>query len=301
MRMRFFILVLALSAIIVPTTTFWSRRRRRTPPCEVNNWSGWTCSQACQKLHTRTVSRSGPGCPPLEGKESISLSVWGNWGYCSNTCGKGTRTRQRTVTDPPNCGGAPYSCDKPLSETQSCYDFRNTDCKVSTWTPFGPCVPDNGKCGSGKATRHRVLLQKPICQGTRCPPLNESISCNATACPVPCTLTEWTEWSGCSQSCGYGHHSRNRSIIATGKHGGSCDKLEEKELCILGRRTDCQVCKTDVAEFPANIARLCRLTNGPLGASAAETALTLGIRSEDDLSLHTHHAEVAFVLRNYTM
>ena len=270
--------------------------------CTLSEWSVWACSETCQKVRSRTVTRQGLNCPfDLKERSSISISNWGNWGHCTNTCGRGTRTRQRTVADPPNCGGGQYSCDKPLSETQSCYDFRNTDCKVSTWTPFGPCVPDNGKCGPGKATRHRVLLQKPICRGTPCPPLTEEILCNATACPVPCTLTEWTEWSDCSQSCSYGHHSRNRSIIAPAKHGGSCDKLEEKELCIIGRRTDCQVCKTDVAEFPVNIARLCRLANGPLGASATETAPTLGIRSEDDLSLQTHYAEVALVLRNFTM
>ncbi|XP_065831645.1 spondin-1-like [Oscarella lobularis] len=213
-----------------------------TACCTVSEWSAWACSETCQKLRTRTVTRQGPNCPSyLKETASISISKWGNWGHCTNTCGKGTRARQRSVEDPPNCGGGQYSCDKPLSETQSCYDFKNTDCKVSTWTPFGPCVPENGRCGSGKAMRHRILLQEPICQGTPCPPLTEEIACNASACPVPCTLTEWTEWSGCSQSCGYGHHLRNRRITAPAKHGGLCDKLEEKELCIIGRRTDCQV------------------------------------------------------------
>ena len=154
-EMRVLVLAFALSAIVVPTSDAWWGRRRRIPPppCRVNEWGGWTCDDACEKLRTRNVSRDGPYCPPLEEKanELIKFSNWGNWGYCSNTCGRGARIRWRYVEDPLKCGGAPYSCDEPLSETQECYDFRNTDCKVSTWTPFGPCVPDDGQCGPGKA------------------------------------------------------------------------------------------------------------------------------------------------------
>ena len=215
-----------------------------TTCCTVSEWSVWTCSETCQKLRSRTVTRKGSNCPPyLKERASISLYNWGNWGHCTNTCGRGTRTRQRSVEDPPNCGGAPYSCDaEPLIETQSCYDFINTDCQVSPWTAIGPCVPNNGKCGPGKATRHRVRLQAPICNGKSCPTLTEEIPCNAMACPVPCTLTEWTKWSRCSHSCGSGYQSRNRSIIAPAKHGGACEReLEKQQFCEIGRRIDCQV------------------------------------------------------------
>ncbi|XP_065846183.1 spondin-1-like isoform X2 [Oscarella lobularis] len=214
-----------------------------TACCTVSDWSVWSCSERCQKLRTRTVTRQGYKCPFfLKETASINISNWGNWGLCSNTCGKGTRTRQRSVEDPPNCGGAQYSCDKRLSQTQSCYYFGKIDCKVSPWTIFGLCVPQNGKCGPGKAMRHRILLQKPTCRERPCPPLTEEIPCNAAACPVPCTLTEWSEWSTCSQSCVYGYQSRVRSIITPAKRGGVCDRaLEKQRLCRIGRRVNCKV------------------------------------------------------------
>lgn len=55
--------------------------------------------------------------------------------------------------------------------------------------------------------------------------------------PVNCKLSEWREWSECSEKCGEGTKNRSREIVTPSFNGGrSCDVLEEKCECY----TKCQ-------------------------------------------------------------
>lgn len=38
--------------------------------------------------------------------------------------------------------------------------------------------------------------------------------------PVDCVLTDWTEWSACSASCGEGYSAQYRRILVEPKNGG---------------------------------------------------------------------------------
>lgn len=49
--------------------------------------------------------------------------------------------------------------------------------------------------------------------------------------PDDCAVTEWSEWSACSTSCGKGVRERRRHYIVTG-HTSQCNRVtEERESC----------------------------------------------------------------------
>ena len=55
---------------------------------------------------------------------------------------------------------------------------------------------------------------------------------------VDCVISEWCEWSLCTETCGAGLQTKERSIEKYPKNGGkSCDnQLTETKVCKL---TDC--------------------------------------------------------------
>ncbi|BFZ01689.1 hypothetical protein BsWGS_04728 [Bradybaena similaris] len=56
---------------------------------------------------------------------------------------------------------------------------------------------------------------------------------------VDCEVREWSEWSECSQSCGFGQLERTRSVSTYPQNGGSnCPLLRETSLC--GSMRNCQ-------------------------------------------------------------
>lgn len=50
--------------------------------------------------------------------------------------------------------------------------------------------------------------------------------------PRNCEVSEWTEWSSCSKTCGIGESIRTRTILKHPRHGGSvCPKLRDYKWC----------------------------------------------------------------------
>jgi hypothetical protein len=68
--------------------------------------------------------------------------------------------------------------------------------------------------------------------GLPCPHLSESEECNTHACPVDCQVGEWSAWSPCSASCGFGRQSRSRNVTALAEHSGAaCGELAQSRMC----------------------------------------------------------------------
>lgn len=130
----------------------------------------------------------------------------------------GRVTHQRFIRRQPLNGGK--ACP-PLFEQRACSGVRPkcpVNCKVGPWSAFGKCSND---CGGGVATSTREITTAPENNGTACPSeLKRTQPCNARPCPINCIVTDFSNWSTCSRSCGRGVSTRKRDIVSRGKNGG---------------------------------------------------------------------------------
>ena len=111
--------------------------------CSVGDWTSWTpssvpCGTTIDQTRERKIvvdaSCGGAACPALKETQKKSgpccpqdcQFTWGSWSACSNSCGKGTRTRKVTVTANLVCGG--QAC--PTDETENCIGEVNVNCQV---------------------------------------------------------------------------------------------------------------------------------------------------------------------------
>ena len=95
------------------------------------------------------------------------------------------------------------------------------DCVVSPWSSWSSCSANRcGQQGSQKRTREQVTA--PLCGGSECPNMEESLQCYGTR-SVNCQLSSWSEWSSCSTPCGVsGTQTSTRHRIITEQCGGNC-------------------------------------------------------------------------------
>ena len=146
---------------------------------------------------------------------------WSEWSNCTKSCGGGTQTRTRVISEPAVNGGV---CDIQTTESRSC----NTEacpvpknCVPSAWTDWSTCTKT---CGGGIQTRNRLILEPAVNGGTCNIETTETQACNTEACPVPknCVPGAWTDWSTCTKTCGGGIQSRLREIVEPASNGGVC-------------------------------------------------------------------------------
>ncbi|XP_064538001.1 spondin-1 [Drosophila montana] len=105
------------------------------------------------------------------------------------------------------------------------------ECGTTAWTRWDEC---SAKCGPGKqyrtrefknptlAMRHRcnnALREEKHCMGRKCASFNEEMSEGTQPEAEPpgtdpeCGLSEWTEWSSCTVTCGTGEMIRSRHYL----------------------------------------------------------------------------------------
>ncbi|WKY14318.1 hypothetical protein Q1695_000118 [Nippostrongylus brasiliensis] len=201
-----------------------------------------------------------PPCYPttcMNADSQIVQSTWTEWTQCSQTCGRGTRTRHCSGV---GClGPAVESCSMMLAcqewtlwsswsacstscgegerkRTRECIGGR--DCPgvsitvetcitppCPSWTEWGPWEGCSVTCGQGQESRHRKCQPNFLCPG----PADENRICDHGHCPQ---WASWSSWTVCTRSCDTGETVRTREC----QHG-TCDGASEERL--LCNQQDC--------------------------------------------------------------
>ncbi|XP_033935112.1 thrombospondin type-1 domain-containing protein 7A-like, partial [Pseudochaenichthys georgianus] len=175
-------------------------------------------------------------------EETCQLSLWSKFSSCSVDC-VGVRTRKRTLV------GKSKKRDQcknnqvfPLSETQYCPCNKYNAQPVGNWSD---CVlPDGGRlegslgmkvqgdikeCGQGYRFQAMVCYDQDnrIVETSRCNSHGYIEEACIIPCPSDCKLSEWSNWSRCSKSCGSGVKVRSKWLREKPYNGGRpCPKLD---------------------------------------------------------------------------
>ncbi|KAL4230559.1 Thrombospondin type 1 repeat-containing protein [Mactra antiquata] len=263
-------------------------------PCPIDGqwsfWSSWTtCSKTCGVgIQSRGRTCSDPA-PAYNGQDcagfreevrqcdtGLSCAINGNWGQwsqfspCSVRCGIGEQERFRMCDDPkPAFGG--MDCLGPRFEKVECN--TNINCPVDGgWTVWSQWTACDAHCGTGIRERWRQCTNPaPMYGGMTCDgPQLEIIDCNSgIPCAVDGNWSPWSNWDGCSASCGLGRQSRIRTCSnPRPAFGGQlCFGLpEETRQCSVG--IDCPV---DGSWSPWSAWTNCDATCGLGGQARART------------------------------
>ncbi|XP_052285147.1 SCO-spondin-like isoform X5 [Dreissena polymorpha] len=225
--------------------------------CPVNGdwspWSGWvTCSVSCgggttSRNRTCTYEMGKPRGDNCTGPTNDSKScgtdpcpvdgTWGQWSHftpCVETCGNGTKTRNRTCE---YTAGHPHgiACPGTDKDVQYC----NTEpCPVDgvwlLWTDWTAC---NATCGGGSRNRTRECKFPTHQHGNYCVGnATETETCSPNLCPVNGHWSAWGSWTVCSVSCDIGQHTRNRTCEydKVAPHGARCPGQDhETAFCFI--------------------------------------------------------------------
>uniref|UniRef100_A0A4W4FBY4 Thrombospondin type-1 domain-containing protein 7A n=1 Tax=Electrophorus electricus TaxID=8005 RepID=A0A4W4FBY4_ELEEL len=180
-------------------------------------------------------------------RDDCQLTIWSKFSSCTADC-VGVRTRRRALV------GKSKRKDKckngqvyPLSETQYCPCDKYNAQPVGNWSdcilPEGRLEGPAGAAGLPGVRVHEgsrecgqgYRYQAVVCydQGSR---LVETSRCNSHGyieeacvipCPSDCKLSEWSNWSRCSKSCGSGVKVRSKWLREKPYNGGRpCPKLD---------------------------------------------------------------------------
>jgi hypothetical protein len=214
--------------------------------CAVSAWEEFaTCSVSCGagwRLRRRNIVKwpasGGKACPGLDEQAPCDLgecphhctvSTFSDWSACSTTCGAGSMTRVRSITEHASHSG--YECPN-LEDTAACNTANPCpqDCTVGDWSSWGTC---DKSCGGGFQTRVRVVATAAVgTTGKACPNLSHVQECSPHSCPVDCAYSPWALWTHCSQTCGTGSSTRSRSITTEASNGGvACQAIIQTEEC----------------------------------------------------------------------
>ncbi|XP_028167311.1 spondin-1 isoform X2 [Ostrinia furnacalis] len=206
---------------------------------------------------------SDPSCPTSE---------WAAWSPCSASCGRGVAFRTRLLLVPPEqqarCSQAVELLQqRACSERDSCAVDALTAKRICMEEPEqGPCrgmyqrwafVAAKGMCapfhyGGCRGNRNNFLSQEDclstcsVAIGGGGPALaaagsgqpggaqaQNTINGPSLVQASDCQVSEWSEWSACSVTCGVGYQERTRTVLrAAGAGGAPCPpRLSRRRRC----------------------------------------------------------------------
>jgi len=166
-----------------------------------------------------------PECHPCI-PQDCEFGQWQEWkavGGCS-----GLAERKRTTDQTNNACGSP--CTGPTEETVSRIDDkkyypvecqqRDQDCQWAEWSQWTECHEECTPCMRGQSFRSRSVFVRQQGHGVPCAGAwNETRPCQLSDAQ-DCEMSQWAEWTECSQSCGTGWKERMRRVIKEPLYGG---------------------------------------------------------------------------------
>ncbi|XP_031731663.1 thrombospondin type-1 domain-containing protein 7A isoform X2 [Anarrhichthys ocellatus] len=196
--------------------------------------------EACLKFASSMPPLTHPCQLPCQ--EDCQLSSWSKFSSCTADC-VGVRTRKRMLV------GKSKKHDQcknnqmyPQSETQYCPCNKYNAQPVGNWSD---CVlPEGGRmegqlgmkvqgdikeCGQGYRYQAMVCYDQDnrIVETSRCNSHGYIEEACIIPCPSDCKLSEWSNWSRCSKSCGSGVKVRSKWLREKPYNGGRpCPKLD---------------------------------------------------------------------------
>nr|XP_039271791.1 SCO-spondin-like [Styela clava] len=177
--------------------------------------------------------------------------VWGNWGSCTVSCGRGTRKRNRVCKEGQICRGdgpADYGiCGKEdcegteTSGRRVCKDYRE---KCAEWALVSRCKDIRYKFQMAEQCRLSCGLCEPEqlgewseCSvpcggGTRTRTRGNAVdieNCNTNICQYG--WDQWSQWSQCDVTCGNGESMRTRECLGENEEEICDGPFEEVITC----------------------------------------------------------------------
>jgi hypothetical protein len=177
-------------------------------------------------------------CVP-EDKVDCVFEEWQGWSGCSAAC-NGYRQRSREIKTHASKGGAVCAGDLRVVEAcnvdaASCKTKSPTACEFAEWQEWGGC---SATCDGGTQQRIRTVAKDATYSGPGCAGgLKELRACHTEFChplqeeDVDCVWGLWSDWGGCSKTCGGGTHDRIRSVKTPAKNNGkACATMSSFEV-----------------------------------------------------------------------
>jgi len=133
------------------------------------------------------------------------------------------------------------SCNLTVRETAGCprpWEPSKPECNFGPWSLWGPCSATcEGQTKRTRTIQSELVAQSCVWNGPSYElTAEETRACGQEACwgsDEP-SLSQWSAWSACSQSCGSGLSGRSRSLRGTGNMVGGGDHgvtLSEVRAC----------------------------------------------------------------------
>uniref|UniRef100_A0AAR2LAI8 Thrombospondin type-1 domain-containing protein 7A n=1 Tax=Pygocentrus nattereri TaxID=42514 RepID=A0AAR2LAI8_PYGNA len=175
-------------------------------------------------------------------QDDCQLTSWSKFSSCAADC-VGVRTRRRALVGKSkkrdHCKNTQLY---PLSETQYCPCNKYNAQPVGNWSD---CIlPEGGRvegllgmkvqgdikeCGQGYRYQAMVCYDQDnrLVETSRCNSHGYIEEACIIPCPSDCKLSEWSNWSRCSKSCGSGVKVRSKWLREKPYNGGRpCPKLD---------------------------------------------------------------------------
>ncbi|XP_065641467.1 A disintegrin and metalloproteinase with thrombospondin motifs adt-1 isoform X4 [Hydra vulgaris] len=198
-------------------------------------WNEWTsCNSTCGDgfVNRTRICSDVFACPgyKVEFLKCYSNATcqgawekWNEWSSCSTTCGDGFVNRTRVCSDV-------FVCPGNKVEYLKCYSNETCQVKWSHWSKWENC---NVSCGYGYKNRTRSCNRKNLfewCSG-------ESFETNQCFENFTCerNWTNWSEWSICNISCGYGFMNRTRVCNTTYAYEWCLGQSFDNSICYSNR------------------------------------------------------------------